>query len=315
MKMMHTGGAGGWNPQELTPIILPIAAEAESVLVRLLRFSSTDGGRHQWTSRRIGNAHSVLLTLQNGPLAELRLRFAAFAGEDFERPRTAVWVTGEFATHPWQLDGVLERWRARREACALRDEVLEALQALARSQSATPEAATRAYARWQVTAAARLDIGGRIWRAEVMDVSEGGLSMAIAIRPTAVERDRHFFLVATSADVEILIQRQVERAEAAIRSAVPGRGGVRVGLALPSPDATTLLLRRALAQRRSGGVPLPSPVDYLARVADLEEDGIACNTPQDRDTMLARGEPIILAPPAPTFVGFSPRQSQATRVG
>lgn len=47
------------------------------------------------------------------------------------------------------------------------------------------------------------------------------------------------------------------------------------------------LLQRALAQRRFGGALPSSPIDALAHVASLDEDLIACNTPQDRDVILA----------------------------
>lgn len=222
---MTTGRPGIGHLQELTPIVLPIAAEPESVLVMLLRFSSSVGRRHRWTSRRIGDAHAVLLTLEDGPLAVLRLRFAAYAGEARERPGTAVWVSGQFAARASQLDGVLERWRARREACALRDDVLDALRALTRPTDAALEVSMRASERWHVTAAARLYAGGKVWRAEVVDVSEGGLSMVIATEPAGVESDRQYLLAATSAEVEVLMLHEVNRTEVAVRYAVPDRAG------------------------------------------------------------------------------------------
>jgi hypothetical protein len=251
-------GTGGRNLEDLEPLMLPLAAGVEAVLVTLLRMSSSRTSRHRWEARQQGDNPVVLLDLQDGPLAVLRLCLAARPDPESEKPITAVWVTGQYAGKPSRFDGMLERWRARREACALRDEVLAVLRELPALPETAPGAARRASERQLVTAAARLYVGSRVWRAEVLNVSERGLSVVAAAQPSAVESDMRFLLAAAEGELELLLQSELNRARVLFRYAIPGRGGVRLGLQVLTPEAMKPLLRQALTQHRSGALVPPS---------------------------------------------------------
>ncbi len=238
-------------------MMLPIALDVEAIVFTLLRWSSSGGGGHRWTARRHGDGQAVLVELHDGPLAVFRLSLTAHAGEEADPQGSAVWVTGQFAAKPSRLNGVLESWRARRQAVALRDEVLCALREGAASPDSPREMVVRSSERMPVVAPARLYVGERMWRAEVLDVSEGGLCVVVAAEAAAVDGVCTLLGEAGVAEVEVLRQNGLSRSDVKIRYAVPGRGGVRVGLEAFTPDATKSLLRRAVARPADGAGRLP----------------------------------------------------------
>ena len=162
--MVTERASGSQRAEELAPIMVPVALNAEAVVLTLLRWASQTTGR--WSAHRIDAAPAGVLDRQDGPLGTLRLRLSARTEGD-EPDYAAVWITGQFAVKPARLHGVLERRRAEHQAPACREEVLAVLRAPAAADT-PPPLRKRRNERRQVMAAARLYVGTRMWRAEVL---------------------------------------------------------------------------------------------------------------------------------------------------
>jgi PilZ domain len=245
----------------LQPIMVPVRAGADTVYVALLRYASSpvpppSGAR--WHAVRPSNEQAVTFTLKDGPLVYMRMRFAVEPVEPPDPQTTVLWVTVEYTPRPSRLSGALERWRAQRDATSLRDEVLTMLLHVNEEQAPLAGHYVRSAERHDVRAPARLVVGDRSWRAEVLNVSVGGISLIVATSPGAAETDIHEMLDLGKGEVEILVQRESGRARVLVRHAVPSRGGVQVGLQVLDPDATRPLLQRAIARAGSGRLTPPS---------------------------------------------------------
>ena len=99
--------------------------------------------------------------------------------------------------------------------------------------------------RHEVHAPAWLYVGSRVWRAEVLNVSEGGLLLLCPAAPAAADADIRFLLEEGRGDLEIILGEAESSAEVRIRHARACHGGVQVGLQVRTPVATRALLQWA----------------------------------------------------------------------
>jgi len=246
----------------LKPLVAVIKAPPDTVCVALLRYASNPNivqstqlgsGRLddlKWTAHRLEQQHVVSYTLKEGVLESLQLRFV---GEPDGEGSTALLVTCDYGLRSGRLRGALERWQAQRSAVMIRDGVIAALQVMISEQIVEPTQTMRAAERLQVRAGAHLYVGGRDWRAEVLDVSETGLAIAIfpALGEEAAEAAT-FLLSTATGEVELQQPGGRLRAEVQVRRATPQRGGkqVGVGLQVMQPDAILPLFRKAAARAK-----------------------------------------------------------------
>ena len=103
--------------------------------------------------------------------------------------------------------------------------------------------------RHEVRAPAWLYAGSRVWRAEVLNASEGGLLLLCPAAPPEAEADVLLLLQERRGDVEIILGDAESSTEVRIRHARACRGGLQVGLQVRDPAAT-----RALLTWAAGGV-------------------------------------------------------------
>jgi hypothetical protein len=254
------GGRSLRNAVHLKPITLVVEGPPDAVCATLLRYAANPASfalperspRATWTAQRQEGRHTVTYLLEDGPLGYMRLQFAAEADE---AGSSVLWITGEYAQKKSLLYGALERRRAEREAIALRDGVLAVLQAPSSTAEAVarPARAVRGAERLSVRAPARLQVGTRTWRAEVLDVSETGLAVVVATLAHQAESDAELLLRMQQGEIEVLLPGTRSRARVLVKRAAPARGGVHVGLQVVDTEGIMPLLRKALAQAKSSG--------------------------------------------------------------
>jgi hypothetical protein len=249
------------NVVGLKPITALVEAPPEPVCVALLRYAanpasvpaSIAGERSmhaKWAAQRREGQTSVTYLLQEGPLGYMHLQFAA---ESDGADSSVLWVTGEYAQKKSLLNGALERWRAQRDATALRDGVLAVLKATVRKDdvSAQPARVVRGSERLSVRAPARLTVGTRSWRAEVLDVSETGIAVVAATLPNQADADAHLLLQEEIGEIEVLLPGEKSRARVLVKRATPSRGGVQVGLQVIDAEGLLPLLKKALGRMKA----------------------------------------------------------------
>lgn len=247
----------------LKPITALVAASPDGVCAALLRYAANpasmaapgSGERApgaRWSAHRQEDRTSVTYLLQDGPLGYMRLHFAI---EPDQAGSSLIWVSGEYALKKSLLHGALERWRGQRDALGLRDGILDLLRATAGTtqDTAQPARALRGSERLNVRAPARLTVGSRSWRAEVLDVSETGIAVVAATLPQQVKEDAELLLREEQGEIEVLLPGEKSRARVIVRRAAPGRGGVQVGLQVLDAEGLMPLLKKALGRTKPSG--------------------------------------------------------------
>ena len=117
--------------------------------------------------------------------------------------------------------------------------------------------------RHEVHTPAWLYVGSRVWRAEVLNVSEGGLLLLCPVAPTAADADIRFLLEEGRGGLEVILGETESSAEVRIRHARACDGGVQLGLQMRPPwrpgrcssgrrRAPGVVRRAAPADRRLG---------------------------------------------------------------
>lgn len=249
----------GSAPHSLKSLTVLLDATPDAVCQVLLRNAATaaapqgmpgQSGRlavARWSAHRPEGGNSVTYTLHDGPFSSLQIRFSAEADGIGS---SVLWITCEYGLKSALLRGTLERWQAQRDATTLRDGLVESLKSALLGTAGQSKGETRSSERVQVRAPARLRAAGREWRAEVLDVSETGLALVIATPPGQAEAEAKLLLAQPYG--EVILQHLGEHTSAGVtvRRAVPGRGGLQVGLQADQPEAILPLVRRALSRVR-----------------------------------------------------------------
>lgn len=99
--------------------------------------------------------------------------------------------------------------------------------------------------RYEVHVPAWLYVGSCVWRAEVLNVSEGGLLLLCPAASAAADADIRFLLEEGRGDLEIILGEAESSAEVRIRHVRSCQGGIQVGLQVRTPVATRALLQWA----------------------------------------------------------------------
>jgi len=252
--------------ERLDPVFVPVPGTMETVFSALQLFALRSANYRlgaRWLAYRHEHQPVLLLVLREGPLAGMRLRISADCADVADGGYTALWITGKYTARGSLLGGVFGRHGALRDALALRQEVLSMLEEL---WTNSVDHYQRHTERYPVEAAAKLFVAGRSWRAEALNVSDGGLSVIVVTSPSLAQSDTALFSVASEGELELHSRTSIRRTNVVIRNVMRSRGGIRLGLEVHDRGVIDSLLQRALArdQARIPEIPAESDLEQTA---------------------------------------------------
>jgi hypothetical protein len=249
--------------ERLEPVFVPVPGTVETVFSALQFFAMRSANHRlgaQWLAFRHQHQPVLVLVLKEGPLVGMRLRISADCAEAADGGFTALWITGKYTARGSLLGGVFGRHGALRDALALRQEVLSMLEKL---WTNNVDHYRRHTERYPLAAAAKLFVAQRSWRAEALNVSDGGLSVIVVTSSSTAQSDAAFLSVASEGELELHSRTSTRRANVVIRNVMRSRGGIRLGLEVHDRGVIDSLLQQALAreQARIPEIPAESDLD------------------------------------------------------
>jgi hypothetical protein len=221
----------------LAPVTALIGAAPAVVCEALLQYAEHHEGVLLWNGstardcpgRWIANIDidslTVAFSLQNGPLPHLVIRFST---EPADGEYTSLTAATDYALAGARMDGIWERWKARRAATGMRDGLLVGLKQVL--QVAHLAADRRRAVRFPLHTMAQLRAGEQTWHGEVVNVSATGLGMILATPEEEVDDAAMILCAHGAGEVALIFREGHVRAKVLITRAIPHRKGIEVGL-------------------------------------------------------------------------------------